>query len=122
MLFRDLLPNALMGSSPVEVYNVLIEHPLELLLAEDQQVVQAFLSDTPQKAFTDRIGSGSMNRCFEQLDATCPRHPIKARPKFAVVITNQVLWCVPIGGGFPQLLGHPGIGWRASDADVDHLP
>ena len=122
MLFRDLLSNALMGSSPVEVYHVLIEHALELLLAEDQQVVQAFLSDTPQKAFTDRIGSGSVNRRFEQLDATCPRHPIKARPKSAVVITNQVLWCVPIGSGFPQLLRHPGIGWQASDADVDHLP
>jgi hypothetical protein len=39
--FRYLLLDPLMRSCPVEVHHVLIEHTLELLLAEDQQVVQA---------------------------------------------------------------------------------
>jgi hypothetical protein len=42
---------------PVEVHHVLSEHALELLLAEDQQVVQAFLSAAPHIAFADRIGA-----------------------------------------------------------------
>ncbi len=43
--FRDLLPNPLMRSSTVKVFYIGIEHALELLLLEDQQMVQAFLSD-----------------------------------------------------------------------------
>ncbi len=49
--------NTLMRSCPVEVHHILIEHALELLIVEDQQVVEAFLSDTSQEAFADRIGS-----------------------------------------------------------------
>ena len=37
----------LMRSCPVEVHHILIEHALELLLAEDQQMVKAFLPHTP---------------------------------------------------------------------------
>jgi hypothetical protein len=44
--FRKLLPYPLMRSSLVEVHYILIEHTLELLLVEDQQVVKAFLSHT----------------------------------------------------------------------------
>jgi hypothetical protein len=55
--FRKLLLNTLMRSCQVEVHHILIEHALQLLLAEDQQMVKAFLSYTPQEAFADRIGS-----------------------------------------------------------------
>jgi hypothetical protein len=34
-LFRNLLRNPLMGSCPVEVHYILLEHTLELLLAEE---------------------------------------------------------------------------------------
>ncbi len=121
-LFRDLLPNPLMRPCLVEVRDVRIEHALELLLLKDQQVVEAFLPDAPQEAFTDSIGSRCMIRCFENLDVTCPRHSRKARPKFGIVIPNQVLWRLSIGSRFPELLGYPGIGRRARDAHVDHLP
>ena len=63
-LFRDLLPNPLMGSCLVEVRHIRIEDALELLLMEDQQMVQAFLSDTSQEALADGIGSGCMIRAF----------------------------------------------------------
>jgi hypothetical protein len=45
--FRKLLLNTLMRSCPVEVRYILIEHALEFLLAEDQQMVKAFLSHIP---------------------------------------------------------------------------
>src|SRR5690242_20306171 len=99
-----------MRSCLVEVGDIGIEHALELLLLNNQQMIQAFLSDAPQEALADRIGSWSVIRRFENLDTTCPRHPSRAGTKFAVVITNQVLWCLPIRGSFSQLLGYPGIG------------
>jgi hypothetical protein len=111
-----------MGSCLVEVDHIRIEHALELLLMQDQQMVHAFLSHTPHEAFADRIGSGSVIGRFEKLDATCCRHPSKAGPKFAVVITDQVLRCFPIGGGFSEVLGDAEIGWRSCHADMDHLP
>ena len=110
----------LMRSCPVEVHHILIEHALELLLMEDQQVVEAILSYTPQEAFADRIGSGSVIGCVENLNSTCCRHTSEAGPKFAVVITNQILRGLPIRGGFSKLLGHPGIGWGSRDADMYH--
>ena len=109
-----------MGSCSVEVPHIVIEHALELLLAEDEEMVQAFLSDTPQEAFADGIGSWGMNRRGEYLNGTCGRHASKAWPKFVVVISYQILGCMPIRGGFSKLLGHPGIGRRARDAHMDH--
>ncbi len=87
---------------------------------EDQQVVEAFLSYTPQEAFADRIGSGSVIGCVENLNRTGCRHTSEAGPKFAVVVTNQILRSLPIRGGFSKLLCHPGIGWGSSDTDVNH--
>ena len=61
----------LMRSSAVEVYDIPIEHALELPLVKDQDMIKAFLSHTPQEAFADRIGSWSMIGCFENLNLTC---------------------------------------------------
>ena len=49
-----------------------------LLLVEDQQMVEAFLSDAPQEALADGVGSGSMNRRFEYLNHTGGCHAGKA--------------------------------------------
>ena len=110
-----------LGSCLVEVGNIHIEHALEMLLLKDQQVVQAFLPHTSQEALADGIGSRSVIRGLEQLDATGRRHPVETGSKLAVVITNQILGCLPIRGGLAQLLCHPGIGWRSCHADMDHL-
>jgi len=112
--------NPLMWSCPIKVRDIPLEHTLELLLVEDQQVVKAFLSHTPQEAFANRIRSGSVIRCFKNLNATCRRHPSETGPKFTIVITYQILRCLPIGRGFSQLLRHPGIGRGSSDSDMDH--
>jgi hypothetical protein len=88
--FRYLLRNPLMRSCLVKVRHIRIEHAVELPLMEDQQVVQAFLSDAPQIAFADGIGSWCMNGRGEKLNRTRGRHTSKARPEFAIVITNQI--------------------------------
>jgi hypothetical protein len=61
-----------------------------------------------------------MNRRFEDLDRARFRHTSKARPKLAIIITNQILRPLPIRGGFPKLLCYPGIRRRAGHADMDH--
>src|SRR5437660_12907432 len=98
------------------------EQPLELPLMEDQQMVQAFLPHAPYRTLADSIGSWHASRRFEKLDATGRCHPEKTGSKLAVVITEQILGCLPIRRRFPELLRRPGIGRRASDADLDHLP
>jgi hypothetical protein len=94
--FWNLLRDALMRSCLVEVLYILIEDALELLLVKDQQVVEAFLPHTPQEAFADSIGSWCVKGGFENLNSTRCRHASKAKPKFAIVITNQILWRLPI--------------------------
>ncbi len=67
-----------MGSCLIEVGDIAIDHALELLLVEDEEVVQAFLPHTSGEAFTDSIGSWGMNRRFEDLDRARFRYPSKA--------------------------------------------
>src|SRR5215472_2613029 len=117
----NVLSYPLVRSSLVEIGNIGIKDALELPLMQDHQVIQAFLSHAPQEPFTDRIGSRGMIRGFEHLDATCRRHASKARPKFGIVIPNQVLWRLTIGRGFSELLRHPGIAWRSCHSDMDDL-
>ena len=111
-----------MGPGSVEVLHIGIQDSLELLFLKNQQMVQAFLPDTPQEALADRISSWRVMRRCEKLDTTCRGNSSKARPKFVIVIMYQILWRLSIGGGFSQLLCHPGIGRRACHADLDHLP
>jgi hypothetical protein len=119
---RDLLLDALMRPCLVKVRHISIEDAVELPLMEDQHMVQAFLSDTPQETFADSIGSGCMNRRFEDLDSARFRHTSKARPKLTVVITNQILGCLPIRGRFSKLLCDPRIGRRSCHPYMDDLP
>ena len=81
-----------------------------LLLMQDQQLVHALLSHTPQEALADRIGSGSVIGCFQYVDATGDCYASKAGPEFALVITDQLVRCLSIGGGFSKRLGYPGRG------------
>jgi hypothetical protein len=110
------------GRARLKYATYAISHALKLLLGKNQQMVKAFLADTPQEAFADRMGSWCMNGRFEHLDGTRCRHPSKTGSQFALMITHQLLRCLPIRGGFPQVLRDPGIGGRSCHSDVDHLP
>ena len=106
----------------VEVGDIGIEHALELFLLKDQQVIEAFLSYAPHEALADRIGSWGMIRRFQYLDAAGCGHARERGPKCVVVLAHQVLGCVPIRGGFSQVLPDPRIGRRSGHAYVDDLP
>jgi hypothetical protein len=80
------------------------------------------LSHTPQEAFADGIGSGCMKWGFKKLNRTRCRHTSKAGPTFAIVLTNQIRWRLPIRCSFSQVLRHPGIGRRPCHASMDYPP
>jgi hypothetical protein len=96
-----------LGSCLLEGGHRRLEDAVEVPLVKDQQVVQACLSDAPQRAFADRIGAFRMNRRCEDLDRARFRHTSKTRPKRAVVIMNQILGCLPIRGRFSERCVRP---------------
>ena len=111
-----------MRPSLVEVLDIGVEHAVEALLMQDEQVIQALSTHTAKKPFTDGIRSRSVIRCSENLDVTCFRNPREAHPKLAIIITDEVLRSCSIGGGFPQPLCGPSVGRASGDAHMDHLP
>jgi hypothetical protein len=120
--FRNLLLNPLMRSELVEVRHIPMKDALKLFLVKDQQVVKTFLSDTPHETFTDGIGSWGAIGYFENLYGTRCSYTSETRPKFAIVVTNQILRRLSIGSGFPKLLRHPSIGRGLGNADMNHSP
>ena len=82
----------------------------------------AFLPHTPHKAFTDGIRSWGVIRRFEYLKSTRGRYPSEARPKFALIITNQILRHLPIRRGFSERYAPPGISGRSCHSHMDHAP
>ena len=88
---------------------------------QNQQVIEAFLPHAPQEALTHGIGSRGMNRRFEDLDRARFRHTSKARPKLAIIITDEILRTRAIGGGLPKLLRRPSVGGRSCHAYMDHF-
>src|SRR5262249_43198898 len=108
--FRNQLLDALMRPGSVELVHIRVEHALELLLMEDQQMIEALTPDTAQEAPTDSIGSRGVIRRCEHLNATRLSYPRKAHPKLAVVVSNEILRSHAIGSGLPKLLRSPSVG------------
>jgi hypothetical protein len=114
-----------MGSGSITVVHRGVEHPVELLLLQDEQVIETLAPYTAEKAFTDGIGSRGVIRGCEHLDATRVGNPSEARSKFASVIPQKVFRSLSIRGGFSQLLCNPSVGrrtWKSVDAHMDHFP
>ena len=109
-----------MWSGSVEVVYIRIEYPLELLLMQDEQVIETLASHTSEKAFTGGIRLRDVIGCFENLDVARLRNPLEAQPKLAIMITDEILRLLAIGGGLPKLLCGPSIGRISCDADVDY--
>ena len=90
-----------MRSCLVEVCHIRIEDTLKLPLMEDEQVVEAFLPHASQKAFAGCIGSWSVIGGSEDFNFACCCDSVERGSKFVIVITEQILGGLPIGGGFP---------------------
>ena len=105
----------------VEVVYIRAQHPLELPLMQDEHVIEAFTPHTAQEALTDGIGTRSLIRRLEHLDATGLGNPIEDHPKLAIMIPDEIFRTYPKCGGDPSLLCRPRVGGRAREADMDHF-
>src|SRR5712692_3088757 len=118
-LLRNLLPDSLMRPGSVEVVHIRVEHPVELLLMQDEQMIEALTPYTAEEPLTDGIRARGVIRSFENLDVTRSGNPSEAHPKLAVVITDEVLRPHSKGSGFPKLLCSPSVSGISCHADVD---
>jgi hypothetical protein len=116
------LPKPLMRSGLAEVHHVGFEKAVKVLLMEDQEMIQAFSSHAPQKAFAHGICLRRPIGRAKDFDVTCRGHVCKTLPEFAVIIPDQIFWRISIGSCFSQLLRNPGIGRRSGHIHVNHLP
>jgi hypothetical protein len=120
MRFGNVLLDPLMRSGSIAGLDVGVEHPVELLLLQDEQLVEALPSHTPQKALADGIGSRGVIRRCEPLAATRQRNPREVHPERAIVITDEVCGSLSKCRGFSKLLCSPNVTETACDADMDH--
>lgn len=58
-----------MGSGLIEVGDIGVEDPRELLLMQDEQIIEALTTNAPQAALTVRVGAGSVERGLQHFDA-----------------------------------------------------
>ena len=100
-----------MRPGSVEVAYISVEYPLKVHLMQDEQVIETLASHPAQKAFTDGIRLWGVIRYCENLDATRLRNPCKVHPKLAIVITDEILRSLSIGGGFPKRYVRPKCRW-----------
>ena len=91
-----------MRPGSVEVVHIRVEHAVELLLMQDQEMIEALTPYTAEESLTDGIRARGVIRSFENLDVTRLRNPSEAHPKLAIVITDEVLRPHTKGGGFPN--------------------
>ena len=62
----------------IEVEQIRMKHPVELLLMQDEQVIETLAPHTSQKTLTDGIRARGVIRSFENLNATRMRNPSQA--------------------------------------------
>ena len=62
------LLDALMRPRLVEVGDVLLENTAQVLLAQEQDVIEALTAHAPEEAFADRIRTRCLDRCAQHLD------------------------------------------------------
>ncbi len=76
-LFRDAILNTLMWPVLVEKVFVFIEYVLESVQPEDNQMVQAFFTQTSNPTLSNGIGVGSFVRSSNGLKACVLQHGVK---------------------------------------------
>ncbi len=104
-----------MWSCLVEVRHIGIEDPVELLLLQDEQMIEALTPHTAQEPLTNGIGAWGVIGGCEHLDATRFGNPREGHPKLAIIIKDEVLRSDTKSGSFPKLLcRHASVGDRVT--------
>lgn len=101
-LFRDAIPNTLMWPVLVEKVFVFIEYVLESVQPQDNQMVQAFLTQTSNPTLSKGIGVGSFVRSSNGLKACVLQHDVKTFRITPVVVMEEEPRLNAVFIAFPQ--------------------
>src|SRR5713101_8941317 len=115
------LSKSLVGPHLVEIVAVLAKNMQQLLLAKNDQPVEALATYGPQKAFADGIHKRGLHRRAHDPDAGALRCTIELPGELVVVIANQDLRSDAERRGFADLLRGPLCGRLASDGQMHNL-
>jgi len=116
--FGYLLIDPLVGTAVVEEGDVLTHNASDVTLAENQDVIQAFASNTTEKALTKRIGFRRLQGRAEQLDMSTRDRSLKLQPIFVIVVADQEAWPNPKTGRLTHLLCDPGVARTARNSQM----
>src|SRR5687768_2793655 len=109
--------NALMRTRTIEGPDILNEDTAEVRLAHEQNVIEAFPTNTAQQSFADRIRPCCPERRPEDLDPAPGCNGIKVRAILRIVVTNQIVRPGAERCCLPQLLSNPPITRPACHTD-----
>jgi hypothetical protein len=92
-----LLLKTLMGSRAIVIGHVLHQHPLEMLLVHDEEVVETFLAHRPDPPLRKGVGLWCVIGRLDERHALRGEDSIEGRGKFDVPIVDQEMhWHYPI--------------------------
>jgi len=99
------------GTMDVVVINEDAKNPLEMVLIQNQEPVEAFRTDGPHEPLRDAVGLWGTKRRTNDLDVVTPKHLVETGGKFLVSIanqeTNRLFTLSPRPGQLPGLLRYP---------------
>jgi hypothetical protein len=109
----DLLFDTLMQPVSIEVLHIGLKDTIQLLLMEDEKMIEALSSYTPQKPFTDRIGLRRMS----EARAVCQRAKIAVLLLPGIGTANELKEAMQCGAQVVR------IATQCTEADVseEHL-
>ena len=115
------LVNALMRTSNVVIaVGELAQHPLQMGIIENEEMIEAFLSGSTDPSFGVRICIGSLKGFGENVDALADEDGIESIRVLAIVVADQEpqrgLGIVEVPQDLPCLLCDPGLGGVGGDA------
>lgn len=101
--------------------DIFTNQPLQVSVAKNDHVIQAFASDAANEALTHCVRFGRTYGCPENVDPPVFGYARESLSIFAVVVTDQKAGSFVVRGGFSHLLGNPDVTRCACDAVV-HYP
>src|SRR5712691_7561883 len=109
-----------MRARPIEELTILVNHPPDVLIAQDQNMVRTFAPDGANEPFAESVCFRGKGRGMDEFDASTRHRAFKMQPILVIVIADQEARGCTERGGFPHLLREPGIGGSPYHADMHH--
>ena len=112
-----------MGTPRIEVGDVLVQHPLEMTLVDDQHLIQTLVPHRSDPPLRERVRPRRLYRVSAAVLPQSSQAPIKRFAIPAVPVTEEIPRRIPIPAtGVHDLLGSPVGGGMSGHPNLQDLP